>query len=43
MENTFIWKLTPEHEDFFARDYRNYYTDVTPEEARNIRNCFIKT
>jgi hypothetical protein len=42
MENTFIWKLTPEFEIFFARDYRNYHAHLTPEEISSIRNCFIK-
>jgi len=36
MENTFVWKLTPEQEEFFARDYS---PDVRPDD---IRNCFIR-
>jgi hypothetical protein len=36
MENTFIWKLTPEQEDFFARDYSPGLT------SDDIRNCFIR-
>jgi len=39
MENTFIWRSTPEQEEFFARDYS---PDVTPHEINNIRNCFIR-